>query len=428
MAAKSSPGAPTGVVDIASCMAEVAVRLGDRLPEIASSIAEFVRDEIDELGDDGLSGLLYAGAEGNLRTVLGALRCGLAVQEVEAPAAAIEHARRLAQQGRPANALVRAYRLGQRRLTELVFAELQGIGASEQLRIAVVEEITATLFSYVDWISEQVVAAYEEEREQWLAAHNSIRVLRVREMLAARTPVDVDAATEAIRYPLRWHHLALVMWYRSEDDTDELARLQGLVRDLGAATNASVTPLFIPTDRASGWAWLSFRSATVDVVESVRSFLGQRPHSPSVAVGIPAAGIEGFRLSHQRALAARAVAAARRETRPVVVAASDSGLTAAALLANDIEQARGWVSEVLGALAADTENDARLRETLRVFLGCGSSFKAAAEELSLHSSTVKYRVRCAAARRGRPISAGRLDVELALLLCHWYGAAVLAAT
>ena len=83
------------------------------------------------------------------------------------------------------------------------------------------EGITATLFSYVDWVSEQVVAAYEEEREQWLATHNSIRVVRVREVLTARTPIDVDEASEAIRYPLRWHHLALVMWYPSEVDADE---------------------------------------------------------------------------------------------------------------------------------------------------------------------------------------------------------------
>lgn len=87
---------------------------------------------------------------------------------------------------------------------------------------------------------------------------------------------------------------------------------------------------------------------------------------------------------------------------------------------------REWVIDVLGGLAAETANDARLRETLRIFLGRGSSDKAAAQELAMHSSTVKYRVGCAISRRGRPISRDRLDVELALLLSHWYGAAVLA--
>jgi DNA-binding PucR family transcriptional regulator len=66
-----------------------------------------------------------------------------------------------------------------------------------------------------------------------------------------------------------------------------------------------------------------------------------------------------------------------------------------------------------------------LRETLRVFLRCGSSYKLAAEELILHFNTVRYRVGRAVARRGRPIDNDRLDVEVALLLCQLYGPAVL---
>ena len=54
-----------------------------------------------------------------------------------------------------------------------------------------------------------------------------------------------------------------------------------------------------------------------------------------------------------------------------------------------------------------------------------ASYKLAAEELAMHFNTVKYRVGRAEARRGRPIAEDRLAVELALLVCHWYGAAVL---
>ena len=426
MAIKASRGAATGVADVSSCVAKISSRLRDRLPEVVSGIADFTRDEIKELRGDTLAELVYAAVESNVTTVLQALRCGIAVEHVEAPAAALEHARRLAQHGVPVKTVVRAYRLGQRRMTELVFAELQTIDMTEQLRIVVVEEITATLFSYVDWVSEQVVAAYEEEREQWLATHNSIRVLRVKEVLGARTPIDVDAASEAIRYPLRWHHLALVMWYPTEVDADRLARLQGLVRELGAATDAAGAPLFIPTDRTSGWAWLPYRSPPDRAVDSIRRVLWLRDDAPNVAVGTPAAGVEGFRLSHRWAQAVRAVAAAHRDGTPAVVAASDPGLSAAALLGGNIDIARAWVQTVLGPLAADTANDARLRDTLRVFLGSGSSYKAAAEQLALHASTVKYRIRCAVTSRGQPIGGDRLDVELALLLCHWYGPAVLA--
>jgi DNA-binding PucR family transcriptional regulator len=81
--------------------------------------------------------------------------------------------------------------------------------------------------------------------------------------------------------------------------------------------------------------------------------------------------------------------------------------------------------KALGDSALSLLRWTRIRETLGVFLRTGGSFKAAAEELHLHSNSVKYRVQRAIDRRGRPISDGRLDIELALLLCHWYGSAVL---
>ena len=47
------------------------------------------------------------------------------------------------------------------------------------------EKISATMFAYIDWMSQQVVEVYEEERERWLENQNSLRALRVREILAA---------------------------------------------------------------------------------------------------------------------------------------------------------------------------------------------------------------------------------------------------
>jgi sugar diacid utilization regulator len=121
----------------------------------------------------------------------------------------------------------------------------------------------------------------------------------------------------------------------------------------------------------------------------------------------------------------RRVALVGGRPEPIVIGAEDRGLPLAALLGGDIADTRAWVASVLGNLAADTDNDARLRETLRVFLRCGPSYTQAADELNLHFNTVKYRVGRAFARRGTKVAADRLDVEVALLVCHWYGAAVL---
>ena len=165
--------------------------------------------------------------------------------------------------------------------------------------------------------------------------------------------------------------------------------------------------------------------AAPSAVDRICAFAEARTDAPWIAVGNPLPGVEGFRRSHQQAQEAHAVAVASGSNAHRVTAASDPGLSAAALLGGNVGAARVWVAEVLGPLASRTDNDERLRETLRVFLRAGSSFKAAAEELHLHSNSVKYRVQRAIERRGRPISDGRLDVEVALLLCHWYGSAVL---
>jgi hypothetical protein len=412
--------------DVDRCVRQIAAGLHQRLGELTAIIQRLLQDEIPELALDAQSiELLGASVGGNVDTVLHAMRYGIAVQRVEAPTAAMEYARRLAQHGVPVHGLVRGYRVGQRRMNELVFAEVQATDMEPIVRLAVLEKMSATMFAYIDWMSQQVVEAYEEERERWLENQNSLRALRVREILAAKTPVDVDAASTTIRYPLRWHHLAVVAWYPDAgSDGNELPRLQRFLRDMGEAAGVAASPLFVAANAVCGWGWLPFRAAAPDAVDKVREFAASHADSPSVGIGSMAAGIGGCRRSHRRALAARAVGAAREPHKPSVVAADDPGVLVAAMLGGDIIVAREWVSEVLGDLAVDNENDARLRETLLVFLSSDGSYKLAAERLNLHSNTVKYRIGRAVARRGRAFGADRLDVELALLLCHWYGGAV----
>ncbi|HTH85283.1 PucR family transcriptional regulator [Mycobacterium sp.] len=416
-----------GDVDVSPYVAKTADRLSNRLAELSSGIQRSLEDHIPELrGDARVTELLGASVEGNVGLMLNALRYHIPVERVEPPTAALEYARRLAQHGVPVNALVRAYRLGQRQMNEIVFAEVRAIDIPESVRFTVIEAITRTLFEYIDWISQQVVAVYEDERERWLENQNSLRAVRVREVLAANKAVDADASSTSIRYPLRWHHLAVIVWCPDEDaEGDELASLQRFVRELAQAAGADANPLFVAADRRCGYGWVPFRAEPSNAVASVCAHAQKRRDGPSLAIGTVDAGVEGFRRSHREAQGARAVATSSGRHERMVIAASDPGLSIAALLGGDVGYAREWVDAVLGDLASDGENDERLRETLRVFLGCGSSYKMAAEELAMHFNTVKYRVGRAEARRGRPIAEDRLAVELALLVCHWYGAAVL---
>ena len=411
---------------VAQSAAAVVGRLDQRMPELTGSILEMLVGEIEELREDAfLLQLLRDSIDGNVATVFSAIRHAIPIEKVELPTAAVEHARRLAQRGTTVNALVRAYRLGHKAVLDGVLDEIAASDLEPPLSLAVFRQISEVTFGYIDWITQQVVSTYQSERDRWMENQNSMRALQVRELLDG-ADLDIDAVTTAIRYPLRRTHVGVVLWRDEADGCDDSTPMERFVEQLAESVGARESALYISVDRMTGWAWIPLvADDPADVVCRICAFAASRTNVPRLAVGNPLPDVEGFRRSHQQAQEAHAVAIASGSNARRVTAASDPGLAAAALMGNDLPAAQAWVGEVLGPLASCTENDERLRDTLRVFLCAGSSFKAAAEELHLHSNSVKYRVHRALERRGRPISDGRLDVEVALMLCHWYGEAVL---
>ena len=415
---------------VAESVALIIDRIGERAPDVIGSIQRYLAAEVVELrGDPALLELLRASVAGNVETVFDALRYHISIERVEPPTAALEYARRVAQHGIPVNALVRAYRLGQQQVLAHVLEEIRRAGLEPEAALNTYEAISIVAFRYIDWISQQVTDAYETERERWVENRNSVRALRVRELLdSAAGSVDIDAAIAAIRYPLRRTHLAMILWTSADDAPGrELLRLERFVRDLADSMTLRDGALFVAADQVSGWGWLPLgTAATADPVEHIRRFAADSVDAPHLAMGTAQSGLEGFRRSHRQAQKARRVAVAGAQNRRVT-AAGDPGVAAAALLTEDLVETREWVCETLGPLASDTDNDARLRETMRVFFGEGSSYKGAAERLNLHHNSVKYRVDRAVERRGRRIGDDRIDVEIALLVCHHLGSAVLMA-
>lgn len=411
---------------IAKSAAMVVGRLDAKLAEVTRSIQQLLVSEIEELrGDVQLVQLLRDTVSTNIDTFFSAIRHGIPVKQVEPPTAALEYARRLAQREVSADALVRAYRLGHRAALDTVFAEIRAADLDPRVSLDVFERTSAISFEYIDWISQLVVATYQDERERWLENRNSLRAVHIREILSG-SDLDVDAMTTAIRYPLRRIHLAVVVWYPESDGRAEATSLERFVRTLAESAGAQDTSLFVSVDRVTGWGWIPLSAAAAaNAVERIRK-LAKASSGPCVAVGDPLPDVDGFRRSHRQAQDARTVAIASGSSKRRVIAASDPGLSVAALVGRDVEAASVWVDEVLGPLASHSESDDRLRETLLMYLSTGSNYTAAADELHLHVNSVKYRVRRAIERRGRPISDDKTDVEVALLLCHWFGAAVLS--
>ena len=68
--------------DVDGCITEIAARLSARLPELSSNVQLFIEDEIPQMrGDALLMELFRASAEGNIDTLLNALRYQIALDE-----------------------------------------------------------------------------------------------------------------------------------------------------------------------------------------------------------------------------------------------------------------------------------------------------------------------------------------------------------
>lgn len=392
-------------------MAGVLTALDPRV--VADRMTALMLSEIAELrGDKAIEQALAASVAGNVDTVLHGMLLGVDPGGVEAPLAAMEYPRRLAQRGLPVTALVRAYRLGQASMVRQMHDAVRATDLTTEQKLAAHEWIMDWSFSYSDTVIEAVITAYQRERDRWMQGRSSARVARVRELLGGADQVDVDAASIAIGYPLRRRHLALIASYPDLDDSgaDRVDRLESFVRDLAAAAGPVEAPLFIAADQRTMWGWLPVgeSAAAVDRVRAVAALSGD---GPQVVFGAVRPGVDGFRRSHREAAAVRRTAGSHR-----TVFAGDPGVMVTALIGADRPAAHDWAADVLGELAGDTESDARLRATLAVYLRHGGSYKAAAAELNMHPNSVKYRVARALERRGRQIGDDRLDVEVALLV------------
>lgn len=396
----------------------LATVMSSDLPALTGTLHKVLAESITELqGDQLMIELLGASIASNLETVADVLRYGIDVDEVSTPLAAEEYARRLAQRGIQPIALIRAYRLGQQLVLDWAFDDL-GSDRDQAVALAAARIIVDTTFRYIDRISEQVVAAYESERVRWLANRSTVRKAMIDELLRG-DPVDLAPAEGALSYRLRQHHVGVVLWCTPKTaGDDDLRQLERLLQDAATAAGCSGQPLFVPQDRSTAWGWIP---------------LG-RGHDPIrveaegdhwVAVGSPAAGADGFRVTHLEALRAQQVALAARERAGRVTTYADPEVRTAALLAADLDGTRRMVRNALGPLAADTEAAGRLRETLQVFLAEKGSYLATAERIHLHKNTVKYRVDKALEERGRPLDDERLELELALVACRWLSASVL---
>ncbi|MFG2602741.1 PucR family transcriptional regulator [Streptomyces sp. NPDC048514] len=199
------------------------------------------------------------------------------------------------------------------------------------------------------------------------------------QLIAGGAPMAEDLAEGRLRYRLARWHVGLVLWV---DDPEQADALDGAIPAMRAA-GAGRSALVARASATSRWIWFSGPGIPdLHHVEKVMATAGV----VRAAVGRPGHGLEGFRSSHQDALAAQAL---------VTRLGSDRRLTAYAdvelidALTKDGAGARRFVVNTLGPLA---EADVALRQALLTYVQCGFNTTRAAASLYAHRNTVERRV------------------------------------
>jgi len=406
---------------VAGLVADVAAAVSERVAVVSEDVYAVVLREIPELADDqSILTLLSSSVHSNVGTCLQILQHQIELSAVHAPAASLEYARRRAQRGTPLTALLRAYRLGHTCFSDWLLKELAEQADDAHMITAATLSMSKTVAGYVDQTSEEIVAAYTGERENWLRNRSAARAARIRDLLSGGR-VNVSATEATLGYRLRQYHVGVVCW--ADDVTaavDNITRLEHAISHVAAKVVGSGDPVFLPRDEASAWAWLPL--GIRDRFDAEAASTVGADGDIHFAFGDAVKGVTGFRLTHRQALAAQAVALAAGSP-PRVVTFTDVAPVAMMLGSPDL--LRAWVLATLGGLATDDEHHARLRDTLLVFLQAGGSYKTTAEQLVLHKNTVQYRIRKAEESLGRPAAENRQDVELALQTSRWLGSSVL---
>ncbi|MDT7619723.1 MAG: hypothetical protein QOF99_624 [Pseudonocardiales bacterium] len=400
-------------------VSEVARRIEADLPELTTEMTNHFIEVIPEFShDEAIRQLMLASTSSNLVTIVDMLAHGIALDRITVPAAAAEYARRFAQRDLSLEALLRAYRLGEHRVVQWALRYLGPLELPSAEVIATTQLVALMLNRYIDQVIEGLIDIYELERQRWDRRSDTARAAQLRAVLQTDN-LDGAAAEEMLGISLRGWHRAAIAWVDTgvPDPERHLRTAVQLLRD-----TAGREPLTMFADDHTLWAWLTSTGRPAADDDTLRKKLAENP-VVHLAFGEAASGLNGFRSSHREAVRARTVAETALGAPSHLVEFSEVAI--AALLSDNLDDLQVWVTRTLGDLARNDEAMGRLRETIRVFLQCGSSYTDAAARLHLHKNTVHYRARKAEEILGHPLCEGRLEIEVALLACDLLGHRIL---
>lgn len=405
---------------------QIGLRLSSRTAAISDSMTGAIEHAIGELFEEETRTDLHASVANNVEVIIDLLSHTKEAHDLPPLPDALHYAVVLARRDVSSAALRRAYHVGSDHLLAHVFDQVQEIDCEDHEKLPLYHHLAGWLYQYVDEITRTVMAAHEEEMRN---SHN--QAARSISSIVSRVldgeDVDPGEFERITGYRLTQTHVGCRVWI---DDfgavPDQSQLLADLVGKLAQLLGADRTPLSITTGRAAVEAWLDtegHRPVDTRILTPVTSAFPEA----RISFGAPGVGIEGFRATRAQAASAARIVRVSTGRGSRIVSYADDGIPVVARLAEDLTTTRRWVREVLGAMAEDSQDAARQRETVRVFLESAENYSETASQLLLHRNTVKYRLTKAELELGRSPGARRLDTHLALAACHLLGTAVLTS-
>ena len=337
------PGTDLDYPPVAELVADVATAVGRQAAAVSEDVYKEILGEIPQLDlDQPLRALLASNIDSNVEACLQIMQHGIDLAAVRAPTVAVEYARRLAQRGTPLTALLRAYRLGHARFSDWLLTELAEHTGDAEMIIATTLSLSRIVAGYIDQTSEEMVAAYTRERENWLPKRNAARAARIRDLLSGER-ISVSATEAALGCRLRQYHVGLVCWTAdAKAAAGSVTRLEHAISHVAAKIAGAGEPVFLPRDESSAWAWLPL--GIRDRFDAAGAAAAGVDGDLHFAFGDAARGVTGLRLTHQQALAAQAVALAAGIPPRVVTFGEFAPV---AMMLGSAELLRAWVLATL---------------------------------------------------------------------------------
>ena len=334
--------------------------------------------------------------EGLRAAVAAAVAYGIAVVErgeersPQLPSALRSQARLAARNGVSLDTVLRRYFAGHALVGDFLIEEAE----RGDLDAAPLQRLFRTQATLLDRLLAAVSEEHSREAEERQGSSEQRRAEHVRGLLAGEL---LDTAE--LEYEFDAHHLGVIAAGPGAADG-----VRGLARALDRRL------LAVEGGEGTLWAWLGGRRAVnPDGLE--RTLSESRPADLSLALGEPAQGLAGWRLTHQQARAALPIALRRPRT---FTRYADVALLASSL--QDDLLATSLRELYLAPLARERDGGEVLRQTLRAYFAAERNISSAASALGVTRQTVCNRLHSIEERLSRPLSGCAAEIETALRL------------